>query len=102
MKDLIFTIYRYKIGEIPKQGELFPEEGRKNPKDYASHEEFFESFLPEKGRFLDLWEEAKKSKGKEETVEKDTHKNEILQHEYVKFPEKAHNRRKVKKKLRYT
>lgn len=80
MKDLIFTIYRYKIGKIPKQGELFPEEGRKNPKDYATLEDFFESFLPEKGRFLDLWEEAKKSKGKEETVEKDTHKNEILQH----------------------
>lgn len=81
MKDFIFTIYKYKIDKIPEgEGYLYEEHKNLNPKDYATKEEFFESFLPDKMKILDLWDEVHNNQSGEETVEKDAHKNYIMEH----------------------
>lgn len=85
MKDVIFAIYRYRITKIATEvSELFPEGRKLKPKNYDTNELFFESFLPERGNMIDIWEEIRKTRKNRketvETIEKDPHKNRVMEH----------------------
>jgi len=81
MKDTIFTIYRYKVKQMTAmQLELFTDGVRLKPKDYATKELFFESFLPEKGQPLDIWKEIRKESNEEYVLEKDPYTNMVIEH----------------------
>ncbi len=85
MKDVIFAIYRYRITKMPTEiSELFSDGRKLTPKDYETKELFFESFLPERGNMVDIWEEIRKTRKNKtetvETIEKESHRNRVMEH----------------------
>lgn len=81
MKDIIFSIYRYKIGKLPAvQGELFNKGEKRPDMKNISKEMIFESFLPERNKVIDLWNAPKKKRDGEEVIEKDSYNNRVLEH----------------------
>lgn len=81
MKELIFTIFKYKVTKLSTmQLELFTDGQKLKPMQYETKEQFFESFLPEKEKIVDLWEEIRKTKKEVTTVEKESHNNVIMEH----------------------
>lgn len=81
MKDIIFSIYRYKIDRLQAvQGELFNKGEKRMDMKGASKEMIFESLIPEKNKIIELWNAPKKNKNGEEVIVKDTYNNRVLEH----------------------